>query len=1000
MIRPSDSDFPLFPNDYLSNLSFTWFEKGWLFGNNGAFSSLAQRPFYYLPTLMQWVGLSPDFVNIGTWFILLSLLGISAYIMGRILLPVRYSMAAIVTASFYMYNPYMTGEIYLGHWFTFYAYAAIPLVILGVIKGLDSGAQWKLWPALIAVLSIFIAHRVRLIPILLECIGIYLIYYSSTHKSWKNFRHLLSFVGLTTIAVLVVNLAWLLPSLGNFSTIYSLLTTPVINNSTPLSVSPTFADPLNVFKLVGYGIPWWHPTGIFYETGLGTFTTLALVVLSYSASIFRRGNYLVKYFTVTAVAFTLPMVLISQVKILSDTYAWLQGITPSPFNLLVFPESFEFWSVPIVLSYAFLLGVSVEGLASSIVRFSRAHMGRLSGTKIQRGTSTFQSGQVSNRSHFVSSTLLIGIILLSSLPLLKGVPNDFASPIQIPTYYQDARLWLSNQNPDFVILAVPRSQTLQYLKFDWAYNGRYSITDIFPQVSPVPVVSPNLPVGSREGAEIIDIAYGSMGTLPVQDLLSLMSVKYVVDRNDVVSSVPSIVRNFTALKGFYFEKRIGQLDFYRNQNYSPIVSASQAILPVWGSKQAFLPLLYYPNINFASTSFVFRDDISDHDFLSLLDHTSLLIDFDQPINDTVILDRARSGNLHLAYLLDNSPSAMTKVIQDGNYGETDILWNNNETRTTTFLEKGNILHLPDNQVPLQNSSFTIYGTSIPSDSVQAQTDESTNQTQIQWIADTNYDGFHALYLNLNKTAWNLPFLNDRGGGLALDVYGDGSGRELRFSFMDSGGRYFYGPLQTLYLDWTGWKRLYLPLSNFGQNGAPIWNDVVALGIWQDISSSSPSARIGIEKLTEDISPRFAVFSPVNGFAPASNETNIEFGWTKDSPVSYTIKATSSAPFVLRLNTAFDQGWSATMNGDALQHFRVNSYANGFYVPASTTPMQIKLNYEGQDLFVFGNYVSIGSLTLIGVFSIMEIRKSRRRPEDSVPPQSTPFTHLHGGLEPP
>src|SRR2546427_8853529 len=143
MIRPSDSDFPINPADYLTNLSFTWNAKGWLFGNSAAFSSLAQRPFYFLPAVFQTLGLSPDTINLTTLSALFALVGVSGYIFGRMILPLRYSIASVVTGSFYMYNPYMMGEIYLGHWFSFYAYAAFPLVLLGVIRGLDRGVRCK-----------------------------------------------------------------------------------------------------------------------------------------------------------------------------------------------------------------------------------------------------------------------------------------------------------------------------------------------------------------------------------------------------------------------------------------------------------------------------------------------------------------------------------------------------------------------------------------------------------------------------------------------------------------------------------------------------------------------------------------------------------------------------------------------------------------------------------------------------------------------------------------
>ncbi len=970
-IRPSDSDFPLYPSDYLYQLSFTWFQKGWLFGSNGAYTSLAQQPFYFLPILLQWSGLSPDAVNLGTLFLLLSLLGYSAYFMALSLLPKRNRLASIVCAAFYMYNPYITGEIYLGHWFSFYAYASLPLLVLAVVNGLRTDSSWKAWALVVAMVSVFIAHRVRLVPIVLEFVGIYIVLKLILERSRQTAKRTAGFVLLSGATTMLVNSWWVLPTLDATSTVYALLTRLTIYNSVSLVTSPTFIDPLNIVRLVGYGIPTWLATGSFYEQGVGALTGLAIGLLAYGATFLRRNHVIGAYFAIGAASFTIPMLLISQSSMILNAYNYLQRVAPSPFNVLFFPYSFEFWSVPIALSYAYLLAASADALEERLATFisnRREPSPSILGQPTRMIDHVRRLSRV--RGHQLVSILLLILVLLNSLPLIAGVNGDFVSPVRVPTYYQDARLWLQGQPQDFVILAVPRSQTLQFVRYDWAYQGRYFVTDILPQVSPVPVISPSVAPGSREGTEIIDLAYDSLGKLPVRDLLSLMSVKYVVYRNDVVPAESGSAMVSWPPDGLFLEKTIGQLDFYKNPNYVPMLSATHEILPLWGGKRALLPLLYYDNLSMASNAIVFSGDVSRDDFEYLLNNSPLLVNFDQPVNDSSVANQVLSRGINVAYLLDDTPNAFSKVLRDGAYQEKDVLWNGNTLENLVTLSKDSDISLWHHRTALSNDSFTISGSSINSDFVSVQNNGSTIGQEIQWRTDNHVVGFHALYLGLNQSAWNLSLLSSQGGSLVLDVFGDGSGRELRLSFMAPAEHRFYWPLQTLHLDWVGWKKLFLPLSNFQEVGSPAWNDVTALWLWQNVPAQATGpTEIQIGGFSTEISPRFSIFEPLASASsnrPTSFDKNVDIKWNKESPAHYTADIMSGTPFVLRLNTAYDPSWEAISNGIRLKHFRVDSYSNGFFMPVSQRGKQIDIIYKGQELADYGTYISLASFLLLAL----------------------------------
>jgi len=335
----------------------------------------------------------------------------------------------------------------------------------------------------------------------------------------------------------------------------------------------------------------------------------------------------------------------------------------------------------------------------------------------------------------------------------------------------------------------------------------------------------------------------------------------------------------------------------------------------------------------------------------------------------------RSNDAQVAYLVDSFSSSPLPVVADGAYNETDVYWNNVVTRASTSLRNGTLVELRRDVTQLANTSFTVYGTSVSSDIVRR-----SDRAQINWAGDSSHPGFHALYLLLNQSEWGLPALSARGGGVAFDVYGDGSGRELRFSFMAPETKYFAWPLQTLHITWTGWNRVFLPLSNFTQIGSAQWSDVASLWIWQEVPSTPSPSEIGIRNFAEDFSPRLSIFSPTCDGSSlqrvgCTQRTGLELVWKRESQVSYAVSARSSDPFFLRINNAYDPGWRALANATNLQHLEIDSYANGFYVPASPHGIDINITFKGQDLFVIGTYTSLALFALMVIIILRSTIRS-------------------------
>jgi len=661
VIRPLDSDFPLYPLEYYTRLSL-WFETGAFFGNDGSFTSLAFRPFYFLPALLSLFGIPINIVNRVILILFFALLGLSAYIMVNILIPQRHRFAPLLSAFFYMYNPFIMGYLNLGHWYSLLTFAILPVFVLSFVKGLDQKSQWPKWALLTAVLSIFLIPRVRIFPIFIQFLSIYLILYFIKNRSFSHALQAVKFILLTIFTIIILNLSWILPSLVNFGSMFELLTTPSVITSKSFDYPSSFNSIFNILNLVGYGIPMNKEYGLFYETPLVRFVSLFILILIYLSILLRPKDLTVIFFTLSSLFFTLFMIMIIKIPFFMNLYLRVRAFVPLPLNLLFFPTSFHYTSLPIVLSYAFLLNSTFNDL---IQRSKNIKISLIMRKK--RNRTSFLHKEIRSK---IFITLIILSILVNSWPLFAGVNKDFLSPIHVPSYYDESRQWLSNQKLDFRILAIPHPYWLHFMKHPWAFDGKRDITDILLQVSPVPVIAAKPKFGYSKGSEIINIAYSAVSNISGQKILDLLGVKYILVRHDVLHDQ---LNYYTSLEDiFTLEKSIGELDFFRNPTYAPIVSAASVALPIYGKVDALIPLTYLKELDFNSTAFFFINEMNEEDKLFLVNSCKRLLVFDQDFNDQTLLQVIDKKDVDVYFLFNSAFPSSIKVLKDGLYTLTTI----------------------------------------------------------------------------------------------------------------------------------------------------------------------------------------------------------------------------------------------------------------------------------------------------------------------------------------
>ena len=85
------------------------------------------------------------------------------------------------------------------------------------------------------------------------------------------------------------------------------------------------------------------------------------------------------------------------------------------------------------------------------------------------------------------------------------------------------------------------------------------------------------------------------------------------------------------------------------------------------------------------------------------------------------------------------------------------------------------------------------------------------------------------------------------------------------------------------------------------------------------------------------------------------------------PTGYRLSVRTSVPFVLVFNESYHEGWEASVDGQALPHFKVDTYANAYLMDRTGT-FEIDVSFGPQRLFVAAVAVSataaLASLALV------------------------------------
>ena len=574
-----DTGFPLDPPAYLRDWLYTWTDRGGLGYSQGAYVGVL--PIVALEALVDSMGFSLSSVQKITfsfWFVApgLAMYALLSYLDGR-----RGAWVFRLTGSIlYMFNHFLLQAWFVAERPKFTLVAALPLVLLLVIRVADGGTRPRTAGLLIGlILGVF--NGAGLVPyyaaILLSA-GLAVIYYglvglAERREGW--IRDLATLVGVAVASFALVNAYWVLPQIHAVLSSYGRGLEVaggiegVLGWADGISAR---ASVLNLLRLQGmsawYGDP--HPySGAFLNHRLLIGVSALLPLLAF-APLLRRSRHVVR----RHVLFFALLALVGMIFTggthppLGFIYRFLLEEVP---GFAVFRSPYYKFAPALLLPYAVLVALSM----SAIVDWAGGRLSSVRGNQF----ATFGLGAV-----------LIGSVLAYDYPIFSGAFFKWQPPlttmVRVPDHVFEFGRWADSQpGQGRVLLLPPLSDADAY---DWGYMSLVLVPSYF-----APTLA-DTPGGlSAQGVALVDELYSSLragDTDAALDRAAVLGIQYFLLRNDVIRRRESPSVSFGSLT-----------PEERPIVYEAIVRGTDDLLPAgeWGEWSVFkiaesrlLPYIY------------------------------------------------------------------------------------------------------------------------------------------------------------------------------------------------------------------------------------------------------------------------------------------------------------------------------------------------------------------------------------------------------------------------
>lgn len=594
----------------LGCLSFTWVEDDLIIsGGDLTFNFSPLRNFErYYSTWNDGVGAGyanvqamPQMVTFQSFFAIWQLIGLPLFLAQRILFFFLFTsgglsmyfltitvleeherkLAGLVAAVYYMLNPFTLVIMWGVPAVLIFFYPAIPLLLALYIRGINSERS-TFYVFLLCFSSSIVfsaAYSVATFAITswLLFSSYFFFYILSNIQDYSKKYHAIKFTLLLFLSWILLNLYWILPYLHSIKDLTS--TAAYIDSGDILKGTSSKAGLVNTFRLFGYpvfnlkfmDIDFFYPYSPTYSTLIFIFLSFLAPIIIFSSLLIKRKDRSILFFSVFSLA-VLFFFKGSQPPF-GGIYFWMMEYVPL---MTAFRNPLDKFGSLLPVGFSLLLGVTV------------AKFFFLSGNK----------SKYHNKERFSVLILCISLFLVFMFPFWTGQVFEKGGMIRpswhvkVPDYYNDADLWLSEQNEVFRIFPLPLMD-LFGTPFNWEHGHGGGDPRQFIFNKPL--------LGSSNNLAQLASSYLAQKTLNAEEkrsvarMLGLLNVKYVllsedikedyfnIEKTGLLNSKSNIINEI--FPGIKLKKSFGRLFFYELSGdfLLPKIYAPESVINVAGN---------------------------------------------------------------------------------------------------------------------------------------------------------------------------------------------------------------------------------------------------------------------------------------------------------------------------------------------------------------------------------------------------------------------------------
>jgi hypothetical protein len=948
------------------------------------------------------MGLSVVAAEMVFFYLVFTLSGLSMYYLTITVITsktFRYKeLAGLISALFYMFNPYVATNIIPVRQVSYVVYSLFPLVFALFIKGLN-GTRSAKSAMLVAFSFLLIASTFvdpSFVPLIFLPFVLYLIFFALTNPKKAVLFSVLKFTAVFVIVWALLNSYWIPPDAYSSSSELAKVVNAYnsIGSSFQSVVTLNSAPILGAMRLLGHwglnasykGDPYYLWASA-YQTSLLLLISFLIPLLAFIPLLLRPKDRHVLFFASFAIA---SLFLVNGVYNPIGSLLYLK----TPLFGVFLNTPYLRIGMYLTFAYAFLIGYAFVELFNRFTvflktRYSKQHS--LACIPI-----FFMLFLIIGAYAF---PLWTGDVIRSSTEVIKS------DRYKLPAYYQTASDWLRTDNADFRIMVMPISK-LGYAAFDWGndgYNGPYPARQLFPK---------NIISSTLSGDGIVNLVAELIIdnlTLPASKILALMNVKYVLFHEDTnwlyiddnpswISASPQQLRSIlNSSTTFSLEQTFGKLVFYRNNYWSPnhIYAATDSILIDVGlNKTAEI----VERNDFKSTRSVLilsdqleNKQISDFPLNTIfVQNLKLLNSTDSPISNA--LNTAR-----IIYAIDSQPTTiftpnrgnyLLAIKVETGYGYGDFLTEIDDqifTIDANSQEQGPVVTYkyvgPINLTAGYHIISTSgENTSIPVYDGLANPINWASTFASQSYAARYYPGWKAVVRTDVSEPWDalsFPAIDQSPYAFPQDftswnaynstlVYLVAEDSQIRIDEISTDGN----PTSDITGVWweTDWMGMATKPVTFPIIIPPHQKAIIQINHKADAvtlkTNPPPIENMLLYSLKDGEN-----FVDANNLLSSNQTTNPSVTYEKIDPTKYTVHVNTSAPFYLVFSETYDKDWIATIDGQQVPneyHFTANGFANGWYINKTGT-FTITLEFWPQNLFYAGSAISITTLILCTIY---------------------------------